>query len=109
MNTSTIVGRLTSDPELIEENGKKLVKATVAVNRSYKNSEGIYETDFIPIILWHGIAENTATYCHKGDLIGVRGRLEMRGDYNEDNGYDRRIIVLVADKVTYLSTGASEN
>ena len=28
-----------------------------------------YDTDFIDCILWTGIAENTAEYCKKGDLL----------------------------------------
>lgn len=106
MNNTMIVGRLTSDPQttLDEKTCKRYSKITVAVTRSYKNSEGIYETDFIPVALWGGIAENTAEYCRKGDLIGIKGRLEMYGEYNEDNGYDQRKLMIVADKVTFLSS-----
>ena len=60
LNQIVIVGRLVRDPELRQtEGGKKVTNITLAVPRSYKNSEGVYETDFIDCVLWTGIAENT--------------------------------------------------
>ena len=63
LNQTVIVGRLVRDPELYEtETGRKLTNITLAVPRTYKNSEGQYETDFIPCVLWQGIAENAVEY-----------------------------------------------
>lgn len=104
LNQTVIVGRLVRDPELYEtETGKKLTNITLAVPRTYKNSEGQYETDFIPCVLWQGIAENAVEYCHKGDLLGVKGRIQNRVIEQEDET-KRQIIELVAEKVTYLSS-----
>ena len=48
MNQVVLVGRLTSDPEAVKvEGGHKKSVFSVAVPRSYKNSNGEYETDFI--------------------------------------------------------------
>ena len=45
LNQIVIVGRLTRDPELRStEGGKKVTNITLAIPRSYKNSEGVYET-----------------------------------------------------------------
>ena len=53
LNNLVLVGRLTSDPEIIEnENGKKISIITLAVSRSFKNANGEYETDFISVILF---------------------------------------------------------
>ena len=72
LNQVVIVGRLVAKPIVEEnENGRKVSEITIAVPRSYKNAEGIYETDFIKCTLWNGIAENTVEYCNKGDIIGV--------------------------------------
>ena len=79
LNQTVIVGRLVSKPETKElEEGKKVANLTLAVPRSYKNENGEYDTDFIDCTLWNGIAESTAEYCNKGDLIGVKGRLESK-------------------------------
>ena len=95
LNQVVIVGRLVEKPIVEEnENEKKVCDITLAAPRSYKNAEGIYETDFIKCTLWNGIAENTVEYCNKGDLIGVKGRLECLGG-NE--------LQLVAEKVTFLA------
>lgn len=98
LNQTVIVGRLVRDPELREtENGKKVSNITLAIPRSFKNARGEYETDFIDITLWSGIAENTAEYCEKGDLLGVKGRLQST------EIEDKRIMELIAEKVTFLS------
>ena len=95
LNQIVLVGRLVQDPEIKElENDKKVCNITLAVTRSYKNADGIYENDFIPVTLWQGIAEQTTNYCKKGDLVGVKGRLQVREGKVE----------VVAEKVTFLSS-----
>ena len=95
LNQIVLVGRLVQDPEIKElENDKKVCNITLAVTRSYKNMNGEYETDFIPVTLWQGIAEQTTNYCKKGDLVGVKGRLQVREGKVE----------VVAEKVTFLSS-----
>ena len=103
LNQVVIVGRLVEKPIVEEnENEKKVCNITLAVPRSYKNAEGIYETDFIKCTLWNGIAENTAKYCEKGDIIRVKGRLET-SVYEKENGEKYRITSVVAEKVTFLT------
>ena len=100
LNQVVIVGRLVEKPIVKEnENGKKVCNITLAVPRSYKNAEGIYETDFIKCILWSCIAENTAEYCDKGDLISVKGRLQCLGGSE---------LQLVAEKVTFLTNNKNK-
>lgn len=75
LNQTVIVGRLVRDPELYEtENGNKVTNITLAVPRSYKNVNGEYDTDFVPCVLWKGVAENTVEYCRKGDLLGNKSK-----------------------------------
>lgn len=103
LNQVVLVGRLSSDPELYQtETGKKVARIVLAVPRSYKNSEGEYETDFISCKLWQVVAQNTSEYCKKGDLIGIRGRLET---YNYETEEGRKYLTeVIADKVTFLSS-----
>ena len=96
LNQVIMVGRLVEKPIVEEnENGKKVCNITLAVPRSYKNAEGVYDTDFIKCTLWNTIAENTVEYCYKGDLIGVKGKLQCLSG-NE--------LQVVAEKITLLST-----
>lgn len=104
LNQSVLVGRLVKDPELYEtEQGNKVTNITLAVPRSYKNMNGEYDTDFINCVLWKGVAENATLYCKKGDLLGIKGRIQSR-TIELDNEVKRQIIELVAEKVTYLSS-----
>lgn len=99
LNQVVVVGRLVQDPEIKElENGTKGAKIRVAIPRGFKNEEGQYDNDVINCILREKIAENTIEYCHKGDLIGVKGRIEGQDDK----------IQIVAERITFLSSKAKE-
>ena len=109
LNQVILVGRLVKTPELfVAESGNKGSVITLAVGRPYKNQNGEYDTDFLDCTLWTGIAENTAEYCQKGDVIGVRGRLQTR-IIEKDDGTKCKKMEIIADKVTFLSTGKSNN
>ena len=71
--------------------------------RSYKDADGAYDTDFIDVVVFGPIAESTAEYCKKGDMIGVKGRIETSVYENED-GEKKKSTQLIADKITYLSS-----
>lgn len=98
LNLITLVGRLTSDPQINEVEGKKVCIVTLAVPRSFKNENGETEIDFIDIVLWNGIADSVVEYCEKGDLLGVRGRLQTT------QLEDKKITEVIAEKITFLST-----
>ena len=66
------------------DNEKEVANVTLAVQRAYKNEEGIYEADFIDCTLWNAIAKNTVEYCKKGDIVGVKGRLQSDSYEKED-------------------------
>ena len=98
LNQIILVGRLVQDPEIKElENGQRVSYITLAIPRSGENADGIYETDFIPVNLYKGIAKNATEYCKKGDAIGVKGRVQTRQEECKN------IIEIVAEKVTFLS------
>lgn len=72
LNQVVLVGRLTDDIEVAtKENGKRVTSLILAVQRTFKNSDGIYETDFIKCTLWNAVAASTSEYCHKGDIVGI--------------------------------------
>lgn len=104
LNQVVLVGRLTKDPEIKEyEKGKKYTSIVVAVQRTYKNSEGLYDTDFIRCILWNGIAANTCEYCHCGDVVGIKGRLQV-SSYETEDKEKKYSTDVIAEKVTFLSS-----
>ena len=108
LNQVVLVGRLTSDLEAKElEDGKKATNMTLAIPRSFKHAAGEYETDFIDCSLWNSIAENTAEYCKKGDIVGVKGRLQT-SNYEKEDGSKVFKLDVVAEKVTFLSSRSKD-
>src|SRR5574344_1378169 len=98
LNQLVIAGRLVSDPEIVEtENNKKRTFITIADPRSYKNMEGVYDTDFIRCTLWNGIAESTCEYCKKGDVVGIKGRIQT-SSYEKDDE-KKYVMDVIAEKV----------
>ena len=107
LKQGVLVGRLTSDLEAKElEDGKKVTNMTLAIPRSFKNADGEYETDFIDVSLWDGVAQNTAEYCKKGDIIGVKGRLQT--DSYEKDGNKMKSLSVVSEKITFLSSKSKD-
>ena len=103
-NLIYLIGRLTKDPEKVKlENGKTVTTINVAVNRNYKNEEGLYETDYIDCTLWNGIAESTCEFTRKGDLVGIKGRIQ-NNNYVDKDGNKKYGYEIIADKVSFLST-----
>lgn len=103
LNQIVLVGRLAEELELKEEGGKKKVILTWAVPRSWKNEEGLFETDYIKCILWDNIATNTSEYCKKGDIIGIKGRIQTEEIILNDGTKDYKNTI-IAEKVTFLSS-----
>ena len=106
MNQNVVVGRIVNKPILMENDDVKHTCLTLSVPRSYKNELGEYDIDFVNVVLNNGIAINTTEYCHQGDLIGVRGRLQTRTIENEES--KKSVMEVVAERVTFLSSKKPE-
>ena len=99
LNQLVVIGRLTKDPELRKTDaGRNVTTITLAVPRSYKNSNGEYDTDFIDCTLWSNVAETTTEYCHKGDLLGVRGRIQTRMVEKKEENLDAEIEKMIEER-----------
>jgi len=109
LNQIILVGRLVKDPELQKsDKNKQYMLMTLAIPRSFKNSEGIYETDFVDCVLWDGVAKSTSEYCHKGDIVGVKGRIQSRIVESGD-GSKKYYTDIIAERVTFLSSKSSDD
>ncbi len=108
LNQIVLVGRLTKNINVNKsENGVKLATISLAIPRSFKNMEGTYDTDFIDCVAFENVAENTATYCSKGDIVGIKGRVQSR--VIEKDGKKEYLMDIVAEKVTFLSSRKKDN
>ena len=91
LNQIILVGRVQD----IKQEQKKVV-ATLAIPQSFKNINGEYEVNIIDVSIYGTIAETTQEYVKKGDLIGVKGRLQR---LEKD-----KTLEVIAERVTFLST-----
>ena len=63
MNRVCLVGRLTAKPELRYTNSNlPFSRFSIAVNRTFSNSQGQREADFINIVVWRKQAENVCNF-----------------------------------------------
>lgn len=107
LNQIILVGRLTHNIKINKsDKGRKVATISLAIPRSFKNMDGTYDADFIDCIAFENIAENTATYCSKGDIVGIKGRVQSR--VVEEDGKKNYLIDIVAEKVTFLSSKKEE-
>ncbi len=108
MNQVGLVGRLTAKPEL-RYTGSNIpyTRFTVAVNRTFSNSQGEREADFISILVWRRQAENAVNYLDKGSQVAVTGRIQT-GSYTGQDGQRRFTTDVVADNVQFIGSRRSE-
>ena len=109
MNRIFLIGRLTKDPEtkVFEATGRTVTRFTLAVDRTYKNSNGEKETDFIPIVLWGKRAEVISEYMKKGNLISLSGKLQTRS-YVDNNGDKKYIAEVLTDEFQFIDSKKQE-
>lgn len=80
INQVTLIGRIVEKPILRSyENDVNVATLTLAVTRPFKNMDGNYETDFIKITLWNGVAQSTCDYTQKGDIVGGQRKSSNEG------------------------------
>lgn len=108
MNQTCLIGRLTKDVELkYTPSNVANVSFTLAVNRTFKNTNGEREADFINCVIWRQSAENFANWAKKGALIGITGRIQTR---NYENAQGQRVYIteVVADNFQMLESRSQQ-
>lgn len=96
LNQIVLVGRIVSIVMQDDDKGNRGV-VTISVPASIKDENGEYPVDKIEIELFENLAKNTVDYCKKGDVIGVKGRIQKRDD---------EPMKVVAEKVTFLTASS---
>lgn len=107
INSVTLVGRLTADPELRSlPSGESLAELRIAVNSSQK-VDGQYKDvgNFFGVTIFGKQAEAVARYTKKGSRVGVQGRLSHR-TWTTDSGDKRERVSVVAQTIQFLETKA---
>jgi single-strand DNA-binding protein len=100
LNSVTLSGRLTRDPELkTMPSGDPVVEFGLAVNRSRKvNEEWVEEVSFFDVSSFKR-AENIAAKLRKGDSVTVLGELRQRTWEDSETGKNREKVSIVAQNI----------
>lgn len=103
MNKIVLLGQIIKDPELkvIEGLDRPCTRLVVAVERTFRSSDGTIKSDFIPITFWGKKAEIVAQYFKKGDYISLSGRLRT-GSYEDSEGNKKYIAEVVAEEFKFV-------
>jgi single-strand DNA-binding protein len=108
LNQVMLIGRVVFDlePKLLDD-GRKVTDLVIAVQRPFKNMDGQYDTDFFKVTVWEGLASAIESYCTKGVLICIKGRLQS---WKHETSDEKKLnmIEIVADRISYLSSPKSQ-
>ncbi|MBQ1434226.1 MAG: single-stranded DNA-binding protein [Ruminococcus sp.] len=108
LNYSVLLGRITNELEIKQtQSGTACLTFTVAVDRSFKNANGEYDTDFITCVAWKERAEFIGRYFGKGKMIAVEGQLRSR-TYEDKNGTKHYVTELYVDNASFTGEKAQE-
>lgn len=112
MNSVSLMGRLTRDPELRYTANTQMANArfVVAVNRKLSKEKrqeaennGYPTADFISCVAWGKTAENIGNYFKKGQRIAVSGHIQT-GSYENQQGQRIYTTDVVVDSFDFVES-----
>lgn len=105
VNSVTLVGRLTRDPELrATAGGTSVASLRLAYTQSRKNnSTGQWdeEAGYIDVTVFGNQADTVSKYLAKGRQVAVQGRLDYR-EWTTTEGNRRNATQVVANQVQFI-------
>ena len=101
INTVTVSGNLTREPELrnLPNGGQSVCSLRIAHNDRYKDASGNWadRASYFDVSVWGGLGEWMASNLSKGQKVVVSGRLKWR-EWGEE-GNKRQAVDISADSV----------
>ena len=108
MNHISLIGRLTSVPELkYTQSNTAYTRFSIAVDRPVKQGEE-KQADFINIVAWNQRAEMICKYFSKGQRIGITGSIRT-GSYTAQDGTKRYTFEVWVDNVDFCDSKNSSS
>jgi len=108
VNKAIILGRLGKDPE-IKQTPSGIVIATMTIATSEfrkKEGERVEETEWHRVTAIGKLAEIVNSYCKKGQLVYIEGRLRTK-KWQKD-GIDSYMTEIIADALQMITKGESK-
>lgn len=96
MNSINIMGRLVRDPDLKDVNDTQVAKTAIAWS---ERKDG--PTAFFDIEAWGRQRQLLADYFHKGDGIGITGKLTIN-EWETRDGQKRTTPVIRVSEITFM-------
>ncbi len=106
MNKITLLGRMTTNAEVritSDDTPTTIARFSLAVpDKTHRNKEGNYDTDFIKIVAFNTIANNIERFTCKGSQLLITGRLHT---YNYKNKENQTVYMseVIAEQVEFIS------
>ena len=100
MNSVSIIGRLTRDPDVRYKDELAIARFSVAVPRPRQKDKDA-TSDFPSCIAFGKTAETIEKYLGKGRLVGITGRIQT-GNYTDKDGKKVYTTEVVADRIEFL-------
>jgi len=99
-NNTTIVGRLTRDPEPgVTGNQKQYCRFSIANNQGKDDDPN--SVNFFDITAWQKTSEVCAQYLKKGSQVCITGRL-AQSRFTDKNGQNRSKVEIIANNVQFI-------
>lgn len=110
MNSVSLVGRLTKDPELrTTQSGLSYCQFTLAVDRRVsKESQTQQTADFIGCVAWRQSADYLSNYGQKGSVVALEGKIQTR-NYDDRDGKKVYVTEVVANNLNLISSGTKKS
>lgn len=93
VNKVILIGRIGMQPELkYTTSNMPIMRLSLATNDRYKEK---HSDQFVDTTEWHRVsvfgkqAENISTYCNKGDLLYIEGRIKTTKYEDKNTGQER--------------------
>lgn len=103
INNVSLTGRIVKEINVFENDNNKVGSFTLVVQRSHKNKNDEFESDFIRIVAFNKTAETIEKYTTKGSLIGVEGKVQ-KSNYENKEGQKVYSTEIVANRIIFLET-----
>ncbi len=107
MNTTSLIGRLTGDPELrVTNGGTEICKLRLAVPRRKVDGEE-QPPVYVTVVPFGAQARTSADYHAKGRQVAITGRLDHQ-EWTADDGSKRSTLEVIASDVQFLDRPRAE-
>ena len=108
MNIVVLSGRLTKKPELRSTTTTSVCQFSLAIDNGKTDDNGKKGVDFIECVCFGKQAENLCKYKDKGDIIELKGRIQV-DKYTNKEGKNTSKTAVVCELINYINSGKKED